>query len=94
MDNETQYKLDWNNPTTPFSEKQMNECVFCAHPIQQREVLEQQQRERYDTDFRGTCMFCGKEFTGNRLVSNIVLVFILLTTQTPLNAGKEQRSQN
>ncbi|XP_015270934.1 PREDICTED: zinc finger protein 277 [Gekko japonicus] len=33
-----------------------------------REVLEQQQRERYDTDFCGTCMFCDKEFTGNRSV--------------------------
>ncbi|KAL8221316.1 UNVERIFIED_CONTAM: hypothetical protein K2H54_065610 [Gekko kuhli] len=33
-----------------------------------REALEQQQQERYDTDFRGTCMFCDKEFTGNRSV--------------------------
>ncbi|XP_054845159.1 zinc finger protein 277 isoform X2 [Eublepharis macularius] len=32
-----------------------------------REVLEQQHRERYDTDFCGICMFCDKEFTGNSL---------------------------
>ncbi|XP_066489942.1 zinc finger protein 277 isoform X2 [Tiliqua scincoides] len=33
-----------------------------------RDVLEQQQQERYDTDFSGMCMFCDKEFTGNRSV--------------------------
>ncbi|XP_051482531.1 zinc finger protein 277 isoform X2 [Apus apus] len=32
-----------------------------------REILEQQQRERYDTSFHGICMFCDQEFTGNRL---------------------------
>ncbi|KAF7246520.1 hypothetical protein EYD10_07276 [Varanus komodoensis] len=33
-----------------------------------REVLEQQHQERYDADFCGICMFCDKEFTGNRSV--------------------------
>nr|XP_021143944.1 zinc finger protein 277 isoform X2 [Columba livia] len=33
-----------------------------------REILEQQQRERYDTSFRSMCMFCDQEFTGNRSV--------------------------
>ncbi|XP_048356836.1 zinc finger protein 277 [Sphaerodactylus townsendi] len=33
-----------------------------------REVLEQQQQERCDTDFCGLCMFCDKEFTGNRSI--------------------------
>ncbi|XP_053109841.1 zinc finger protein 277 isoform X3 [Hemicordylus capensis] len=33
-----------------------------------REILEQQQQERDDTDFNGTCMFCDKELTGNRSV--------------------------
>ncbi|KAH0616598.1 hypothetical protein JD844_027828 [Phrynosoma platyrhinos] len=31
-----------------------------------REILEQQQQERYDANFHGTCMFCDKEFAGNR----------------------------
>ncbi|XP_020840301.1 zinc finger protein 277 isoform X1 [Phascolarctos cinereus] len=33
-----------------------------------KEILEQQQHERYDTSFRGVCMFCSEEFTGNRSV--------------------------
>ncbi|XP_031471511.1 zinc finger protein 277 [Phasianus colchicus] len=33
-----------------------------------REILEQQQRERYDTSFHSMCMFCDQEFTGNRSV--------------------------
>ncbi|XP_065272578.1 zinc finger protein 277 isoform X2 [Emys orbicularis] len=33
-----------------------------------REILEQQQRERNDTSFHSICMFCDKEFTGNRSV--------------------------
>ncbi|XP_019398937.1 PREDICTED: zinc finger protein 277 isoform X1 [Crocodylus porosus] len=33
-----------------------------------REILEQQQRERYDTTFCSTCLFCDTEFTGNRSV--------------------------
>uniref|UniRef100_A0A8B9PHF5 Zinc finger protein 277 n=1 Tax=Apteryx owenii TaxID=8824 RepID=A0A8B9PHF5_APTOW len=33
-----------------------------------REILEQQQQERYDTSFHGMCMFCDQEFTGNRSV--------------------------
>ncbi|XP_043350975.1 zinc finger protein 277 isoform X1 [Dermochelys coriacea] len=33
-----------------------------------REILEQQQRERDDTSFHSICMFCDKEFTGNRSV--------------------------
>uniref|UniRef100_A0A8D0C2R0 Zinc finger protein 277 n=1 Tax=Salvator merianae TaxID=96440 RepID=A0A8D0C2R0_SALMN len=33
-----------------------------------KEILEQQQQERYSTDFNGTCMFCDKVFTGNRSV--------------------------
>ncbi|XP_013802710.2 zinc finger protein 277 isoform X2 [Apteryx mantelli] len=32
-----------------------------------REILEQQQQERYDTSFHGMCMFCNQEFTGNSL---------------------------
>ncbi|KAM7121138.1 zinc finger protein 277 isoform 2-T2 [Molossus nigricans] len=31
-------------------------------------ILEQQQREREDTSFRGACMFCNEEFSGNRSV--------------------------
>ncbi|KAI7811948.1 zinc finger protein 277 [Triplophysa rosa] len=37
--------------------------------LQQRrleEVLDQQQKERDDTTFHRTCMFCNEEFTGNR----------------------------
>ncbi|KAM6971766.1 zinc finger protein 277 [Aplochiton taeniatus] len=30
------------------------------------EILEQQQREREDTSFQRTCLFCNEEFTGNR----------------------------
>uniref|UniRef100_A0A8D2MLU4 Zinc finger protein 277 n=1 Tax=Zonotrichia albicollis TaxID=44394 RepID=A0A8D2MLU4_ZONAL len=33
-----------------------------------REILEQQQQERYDTSFHSMCMFCDQEFTGNRSV--------------------------
>ncbi|KAF1623406.1 hypothetical protein FQV09_0001534, partial [Eudyptes chrysolophus] len=33
-----------------------------------REILEQQQRERYDISFHSMCMFCDQEFTGNRSV--------------------------
>uniref|UniRef100_A0A803TY58 Zinc finger protein 277 n=1 Tax=Anolis carolinensis TaxID=28377 RepID=A0A803TY58_ANOCA len=33
-----------------------------------REILEQQQQERYDKDFHGICMFCDKEYTGNRSI--------------------------
>ncbi|XP_016053782.1 PREDICTED: zinc finger protein 277 [Miniopterus natalensis] len=33
-----------------------------------RGLLEQQQRERDDTSFRGVCMFCSEEFLGNRSV--------------------------
>ncbi|NXD09637.1 ZN277 protein, partial [Nothocercus nigrocapillus] len=33
-----------------------------------REIIEQQQQERYDTRFHSTCMFCDQEFTGNRSV--------------------------
>lgn len=32
----------------------------------QKEILDQQQRERNDTSFRGVCMFCTEEFHGNR----------------------------
>ncbi|KAM6203157.1 zinc finger protein 277 [Rhynchocyon petersi] len=32
------------------------------------EILEQQQRERNDTNFYGVCMFCNVEFFGNRSV--------------------------
>ncbi|KAK4832709.1 hypothetical protein QYF61_025170 [Mycteria americana] len=32
----------------------------------EREILEQQQRERYDISFHSMCMFCDQEFTGNR----------------------------
>nr|XP_020666116.1 zinc finger protein 277 [Pogona vitticeps] len=31
-----------------------------------KDILEQQQQERYDADFCGICLFCDKEFTGNR----------------------------
>lgn len=34
----------------------------------QKEILDQQQRERNDTSFRGACMFCTEEFHGNRFV--------------------------
>uniref|UniRef100_A0A8C0U6K1 Zinc finger protein 277 n=2 Tax=Cyanistes caeruleus TaxID=156563 RepID=A0A8C0U6K1_CYACU len=33
-----------------------------------KEILEQQQQERYDTSFHSVCMFCDQEFTGNRSV--------------------------
>uniref|UniRef100_A0A8D0GQC4 Zinc finger protein 277 n=1 Tax=Sphenodon punctatus TaxID=8508 RepID=A0A8D0GQC4_SPHPU len=33
-----------------------------------KEILEQQQQERYNTSFHGICMFCDTEFTGNRAV--------------------------
>nr|XP_033814251.1 zinc finger protein 277 isoform X2 [Geotrypetes seraphini] len=33
-----------------------------------KEILEQQQQERYDSEFHGICMFCNEEFTGNRSV--------------------------
>ncbi|MEE6480884.1 hypothetical protein FKM82_012698, partial [Ascaphus truei] len=33
-----------------------------------REILEQQQCERYDTSFQSPCMFCSEEFKGNRSV--------------------------
>ncbi|XP_077026382.1 zinc finger protein 277 isoform X2 [Tamandua tetradactyla] len=33
-----------------------------------KEILEQQQQERNDTNFHGICMFCGAEFLGNRSV--------------------------
>ncbi|XP_058511004.1 zinc finger protein 277 isoform X3 [Ochotona princeps] len=33
-----------------------------------KEILEQQQQERNDTSFHGTCMFCNEEFLGNRSV--------------------------
>ncbi|XP_063302955.1 zinc finger protein 277 isoform X2 [Pelobates fuscus] len=31
-----------------------------------KEILEQQQHERYDTSFQRLCMFCSEEFKGNR----------------------------
>nr|XP_044991484.1 zinc finger protein 277 isoform X2 [Jaculus jaculus] len=33
-----------------------------------KEILEQQQQERDDTNFHGVCMFCSEEFLGNRSV--------------------------
>ncbi|ELW65404.1 Zinc finger protein 277 [Tupaia chinensis] len=33
-----------------------------------KEILEKQQQERNDTNFRGICMFCNEEFLGNRSV--------------------------
>ncbi|XP_047416780.1 zinc finger protein 277 isoform X1 [Sciurus carolinensis] len=33
-----------------------------------KEILEQQQQERNDTNFHGICMFCNEEFLGNRSV--------------------------
>uniref|UniRef100_A0A8D0FP58 Zinc finger protein 277 n=1 Tax=Strix occidentalis caurina TaxID=311401 RepID=A0A8D0FP58_STROC len=39
-----------------------------------REILEQQQRERYDISFHSMCMFCDQEFTGNRYSSTIRLI--------------------
>ncbi|XP_062033986.1 zinc finger protein 277 isoform X2 [Lepus europaeus] len=32
-----------------------------------KEILEQQQQERSDTSFHGSCMFCSEEFLGNSL---------------------------
>ncbi|XP_063165504.1 zinc finger protein 277 [Candoia aspera] len=33
-----------------------------------KDILEQQQQERYDSDFHGICMFCDRLFLGNRSV--------------------------
>ncbi|KAM4676772.1 zinc finger protein 277 [Discoglossus pictus] len=33
-----------------------------------KEILEQQQRERYDTSLQRTCMFCSEDFKGNRSI--------------------------
>ncbi|XP_066505179.1 zinc finger protein 277 [Hoplias malabaricus] len=59
-------------------DQQENYCLLCdvlledrilREQLQQKrleEVLEQQQKERDDTSFQGTCLFCNEEFTGNR----------------------------
>ncbi|XP_050014643.1 zinc finger protein 277 isoform X2 [Alexandromys fortis] len=67
------------NSTAPF-EEQDNYFLLCdvlpedrvlREELQKqklKEILDQQQRERNDTSFRGVCMFCTEEFHGNRSV--------------------------
>ncbi|EDM03342.1 similar to zinc finger protein 277 isoform 1, isoform CRA_b, partial [Rattus norvegicus] len=65
------------NSTAPF-EEQDNYFLLCdvlpedrilREELQKqklKEILDQQQRERNDTNFHGVCMFCNEEFRGNR----------------------------
>ncbi|KAM6152916.1 zinc finger protein 277 [Erethizon dorsatum] len=67
------------NSTAPF-EEQDNYFLLCDVLSEDRilreelqkqrlkEILEQQQQERNDTNFHGICMFCSEEFLGNRSV--------------------------
>ncbi|XP_057638937.1 zinc finger protein 277 isoform X1 [Chionomys nivalis] len=67
------------NSTAPF-EEQDNYFLLCdvlpedrvlREELQKqklKEILDQQQRERNDTSFRGVCMFCTEEFHGNRSI--------------------------
>nr|XP_007980812.2 zinc finger protein 277 isoform X1 [Chlorocebus sabaeus] len=67
------------NSTAPF-EEQENYFLLCdvlpedrilREELQKqrlKEILEQQQQERNDTNFHGICMFCNEEFLGNRSV--------------------------
>ncbi|XP_068405426.1 zinc finger protein 277 isoform X3 [Eschrichtius robustus] len=67
------------NSTAPF-EEQDNYFLLCdvlpedrilREELQKqrlKEILEQQQQERNDNNFQGSCMFCNEEFLGNRSV--------------------------
>ncbi|XP_017390513.1 zinc finger protein 277 isoform X3 [Cebus imitator] len=66
------------NSTAPF-EEQENYFLLCdvlpedrilREELQKqrlKEILEQQQQERNDTNFHGICIFCNEEFLGNSL---------------------------
>ncbi|KAM9077085.1 zinc finger protein 277 isoform 6-T7 [Megaptera novaeangliae] len=67
------------NSTAPF-EEQDNYFLLCdvlpedrilREELQKqrlKEILEQQQQERNDNNFQGSCVFCNEEFLGNRSV--------------------------
>ncbi|XP_054940881.1 zinc finger protein 277 isoform X7 [Physeter macrocephalus] len=67
------------NSTAPF-EEQDNYFLLCdvlpedrilREELQKqrlKQILEQQQQERNDDNFQGSCMFCNEEFLGNRSV--------------------------